>query len=504
MKKIVLINPRTFPTNFHPPNVNNIPLELITIASYIPSDYNIKIIDLSLINNVQAMKKKIKKELDESVICVGFTVMTDSLSPSVKFSKFIKKHSKAPIVWGGIHPTLMPKETLEEDYVDMVVIGDGEITFPELLYGISKKSKLSSIKGIGFKQNKKIIINERRPFFDLNKSKIPRYDLINLNNYQKKNTNWIIIQFSRGCPHNCSFCFNKAYNRDKFRIVNHKNAIKHIDYAYNKLKIRNIMIADDHLFVDIDNTTKIFEEILKRKYKINIWKVSLRIDIGLKLKDYHYRLMEKIGIRILRFGAESGSDKTLRSINKKISVAEIRRLNLRLKKYNLRVTYSFVIGFPNESKKERKKTINFVFKLIEENPNSTIIQIFALKLDPMSDIYIELKKKGYKVPVKIDDWIKVNYHNFINSKNKNHKGSIKIEDWMKVGYHKYWLSKKEINDMMAIYTYSTNYNLLPGKEKYIKRLLVKIFYIIVKFRIQNLYFKNRFDLKIKNYLWGKL
>ena len=49
MKKIVLINPRTFPTNFHPPNVNNIPLELITIASYIPSDYNIKIIDLSLI-----------------------------------------------------------------------------------------------------------------------------------------------------------------------------------------------------------------------------------------------------------------------------------------------------------------------------------------------------------------------------------------------------------------------------------------------------------------------
>lgn len=89
------------------------PLELITIASYIKDDYDVKIIDPTAFKDIRQMRHAILKELDNNVLCVGITVITQAILKAISISNLIKQFVDVPIVWGGIHPSLRPEESLE-------------------------------------------------------------------------------------------------------------------------------------------------------------------------------------------------------------------------------------------------------------------------------------------------------------------------------------------------------------------------------------------------------
>jgi len=92
-------------------------------------------------------------------------------------SQRIKRECNVPVVWGGIHPTMLPEQTLMNDFIDIIVIGEGEETLVELVRtlhdGGTAPDGLNRIAGLGFRVNGATVITHQRPFIKISMICIP-------------------------------------------------------------------------------------------------------------------------------------------------------------------------------------------------------------------------------------------------------------------------------------------------------------------------------------------
>jgi len=177
--------------------------------------YKVKIIDQRIDKFWKESLKKAIKDAHQPRILI--TTMTGlQIKFALEIARFVKKTNKRiTIIFGGIHPSVLPYETLKNKNIDFVVIGDGEETLVELTETLDVDGDLSKVKGIGYKKDNEIIINERRNPFDLNKTlKVP-YELIDVNQYtgaiEEKDEFPVVT--GRGCVYNCAFCTNTAFKK---------------------------------------------------------------------------------------------------------------------------------------------------------------------------------------------------------------------------------------------------------------------------------------------------
>src|SRR3989344_5221212 len=177
MKKITLYDP--IPDMI--PDPLPLPTELLAIASLLDKDYEIKIFDF------RSDKEEVIKQAKES-ICFGLTCLTGlQISDGLEVAKAVRKaNPKVPLVWGGWHPSLLPEQTIKNEYVDIIVKGQGERTFYELVKAIDKGKSLKEIKGITYKKDVKILHNIDRPLEDLNNFRRLPYYLVDVNRYINK------------------------------------------------------------------------------------------------------------------------------------------------------------------------------------------------------------------------------------------------------------------------------------------------------------------------------
>jgi len=171
---------------------------------------------------------------------------------ALKISKIAKKNST--VVWGGVHSTLLPKQTLENEFIDYVVIGEGEITFPNLIRALKKKNQTNRIKGIGYKDSQGIHINEAPNYVDLNNLPDLPYHLLDMNKYISKRDGFqrcLTLETSRGCPHNCNFCSNPVIHKRKWRSLDAENIVRKINYLQYKFDLDGIVFQEDNFFVNI-------------------------------------------------------------------------------------------------------------------------------------------------------------------------------------------------------------------------------------------------------------
>ena len=186
MSKIILINP-VIGSDYKKDSKKigetrlPIPMGIFCIGSYLKSKReNVSIIDANAYNQIgKDYISMIKDQLKDAKF-VGFSVMSDSIKNSLELSKLIKKiNPKIKIVWGGIHPTLYPKQCCENKLIDYVVMYEGEETFFDLV----KNKKVRNIDGLVYKEKSKVIINKPRKLMDINKSPYSRWDLLDMQLY---------------------------------------------------------------------------------------------------------------------------------------------------------------------------------------------------------------------------------------------------------------------------------------------------------------------------------
>ncbi len=467
-KEVLLV----FPGKYNSPNPQ-VPLSLLHLASFlIKGGYSVKILDMRLENFADF---EIRKPL-----FVGISTIHGSQIPyGLELARRVRAlDSSIPLVWGGVHPTLLPEQTAANEVVDIVVRGEGEKTLLELADKFSAGESLTKIKGITFKSAGTIKSTPDRELIDLDELPIELpFELLPLDKYPTIKSGRFHIQTSRGCPHKCGFCYNIVYNRQAWRGKSARRVVDEIEYILGRFpKVKIIDPIDDNFFVDQKRVIDICQEIINRKIKVS-WRANCRFDYMSKYSKDFLELLEKSGCNEVDFGGETGSERLLSLIDKDITTSQMISSveNLRNWAPSIEPFITWMCGLPTETEEDLIKTCDLMDRMSEVNPKTQHYGIFLYTPFP-SPILDSLGSK-YKHPQSFDEWGKAEVFHFRPP----------------------WHSKRYVDKLQNISTVSI-YAFYPRTRVSERRLFYRIGYgslnKIAKYRWRHRYFHYPIELKL--------
>jgi anaerobic magnesium-protoporphyrin IX monomethyl ester cyclase len=302
----------------------------------------------------------------ESPDIVGISVTTAKYGSALNVSKIVKDFDPdIPVTWGGVHPTILPNDVIKNKNVDIVVRGEGEFTFLDI---VKNPSHLSQIAGITYKEYGKIINNKDRPLIEnLNALPFPAKHLL-LEKSECYPEDFGNIFASRGCPYNCIFCASHKVWTKRVRYRSPRNVVDEIKTVKKEFKTKIFSFDDDSFTLNRQFVEELCDLLIKEGLKIS-WSTETRANL---VHDDLMKKMKSAGCEELYIGAESGDEETLRLMKKGVTVEQILSANRTLNKNKIRCSAFFMVGFPWETKKEIEKTVSFMRQL---NPRSAILSV---------------------------------------------------------------------------------------------------------------------------------
>ena len=392
-------------------NRASLPLGLLAVATPLDvAGYKVRIIEQRLEPDWEA---SLLAELMTKPICVGVTAMTGpQIGWALKASELVKRNSDVPMVWGGVHPSLLPQQTLENPYVDIVVQGEGEETFFELVKALENRKSLAKIKGIWYKEGGKIKQNPPRPFIDLNQQLPLSYHLIDIKTHMMRvsGRDCLPIETSRGCPSNCAFCYNTCFHQRQWRALTAEQTLTRMKRVIDEYGVEGIAFRDDNFFVNPGRAYKILEGMVQQRLDIVWGKGDIRLDLLSRLDDDFLRLIERSGCLSLVIGVESGSQRVADLMRKKIDVSQAISVNERLARYKMQLYYLFLIGIPGETEADLAETASLMLRLVDENQRAMEgIQIFIPY--PGTELFDISIQYGLIAPQRLEEWIHFSWIN---------------------------------------------------------------------------------------------
>lgn len=366
--KILLINPpwQFLYGKFKPAakvGVNMPPLGLIYISGYARENgyKEIKIID----TEVSGYSIEMVKEYNPDVI--GISSVSPNFQAACNIADEIKKHLSVPVILGGVHVTVAPKESMEKCLsFDYAVIGEGEITFKELLDAIKNNTPVNDIKGIVYRENNSIFQTAPRELVkDLDILPFPARKLIEYTKYnfsvpKSGIAPLTLMVTSRGCPYDCIFCASKTIWGRNTRFRSADNVIAEIK-EIAALGIKYIAFSDDTFTLKRDRVIDICNKLIKENLGIT-WQMMTRANL---FDEELLILMKKAGLVRMSIGIESGDPEILRKIKKGVTLEEIEKAYKIAKKVGIETRGSIMIGHPFETKESMMKTLKFARNLSE-------------------------------------------------------------------------------------------------------------------------------------------
>jgi len=325
----------------------------------------------------------------------GLTASAPNYSYIKGLSKMIKDSKDKPVILGGPLSTYSYKVVLKNTSVDICVLGEGEETVVDLLENMDD---LEKVPGIAYLKNGNV---HRTPERTHERSRdeypFPAYDLFNMEPYLRRELGqyegWGSRHLNKdvsdirtlgmitgiGCPYSCKFC-TKSVMRTRMRSVD--NIIAEIKYCMDKFDIRGVRFLDDLLILNEKRTLEFCEKIKP----LNIlWSGQARTNV---MTDKLSQAMKNSGCVGIGYGYESGSDRLLKAMNKKVTVEDHRRATAVAKNNGIAIRVQIMFGYPGENKESIDETIKF-FKEIEIPPRRFNI----LTPLPGSEIYDECLMK---------------------------------------------------------------------------------------------------------------
>ncbi|MGH2643973.1 MAG: B12-binding domain-containing radical SAM protein, partial [Chitinophagaceae bacterium] len=361
---------------------------------------------------------------------VGFTVMPGpSLQQAIPFAKRLKEDYREIImIWGGYFASNQYEVVLNSGYVDFVVYGPGDHTFPQLINALENHSSIEGIKNLIYPSNDKLIKNQKEDLIDQQTLPPLPYEKLNAfypiekylgKGYLGKRT--LAYHSSVGCPFSCSFCAVVPIYNARWKAKPASMVYQDIKYIKDKWHADAIEFHDNNFFVS-EKRTVTFSRLIAPENMT--WWGEGRIDTIDKYSDSSLRLMREAGCKMIFFGAETGNDAVLKKMNKggTLCAADMKRFAARIKKFDIIPEYSFVLGTPFPTEEEVMKQIDFDINFIKEiksiNPDTEII-IYVYSPVPVegSALYSEVLADGFHFPATLEEWISPNWINFDLRKN---------------------------------------------------------------------------------------
>jgi len=414
------------------------PVGLATLGAVLEKEgHEIKVFDLSDIAWDEAKiiaEETIEKQKPD---IVGISNMCTNRVSSFKLIKLTKKiNPNIKIIMGGVHPTLMYKQLLNNFPIDYIVLGEGEKTTPELIRNLENKPHfkfLKDITGIAYKRDGEII-------FTGNREKMNNEELDNLpfpkHSYFKEKINKYGIAYiasSRGCPFNCIFCSSSQYWGRHRTQRSAKNVFEEIKYLKKQFpNLKSLYFVDDEFICDKKRIIDLCDIMIKEKINLT-WECLGRAS---SISEELVKHMKEAGCTKIKMGIETGSAKLLKSINKMVTPKQIIDASKVIQKCGVTISAFLIVGFPGEDKDTINETISLL-KEIKVVGEPAILQVY-----PGTALYDYCKEKGYLID---EYWIEDNpvpLFLYEHSKNKLMFWVTKITFWSAVYSKGYWYAFK--------------------------------------------------------------
>lgn len=349
---------------------------------------------------------------------IGISLMTNQFIQAINVTQFLKsRHVSAPIIWGGIQPTVEPKECLE--HADMICVGEGEEALLELADRMEKKQDYSTIQNLWFKTKNGIIRNPVRPLIaDLNQLPLPDYSckghFFSADDQIKPLTKEILVQFqgerfqgkgtsiaymtmtSRGCPFNCTYCANSVlqslYPKQKLlRWRSDENVINELKMIQEHIApISYVYFVDDNFTARPNTVLKAFCDLYKTKINVPFFaQVS-----PLTNSEEKMEILFNSGCSHVTMGVETASERVAalynRSKEHKILPQAIALVEKYRSKMNPPPAYQFIIDNPYETLNDTLDTLRMAMSF----PRPWHSPIYSLMLFPGVPLYDKAVKDG--------------------------------------------------------------------------------------------------------------
>ena len=262
------------------------------------------------------------------------------------------------IVKGAPFLTYNTNTIYENPFIDYVIMGEAELTLKDILDGVPD----NEILGICYRENFQPVKNDKRPFIDnLDILPFPARHLVDNSIYRRPDNGKVqaVIKVARGCPFHCFFCLATPVSGTKVRKRSPENIVAELKECVEKYNIRNFLFWSDIFNLDREWTLELCQKIIDSGLKIT-WSSNTRADT---MDDEMAKMMYKSGCRLVSIGVESGSQKMLDNIGKKITLDDIRNTVKILKKNKIKIYNYFVIGLPWETEETVEETIKFAIEL---------------------------------------------------------------------------------------------------------------------------------------------
>lgn len=348
-------------------------------------EFNIK-----FLKKVFSFKADVIKEiLSSNPDLIAFSPVTNDYKWACEIAKEVKKRKNIPIIFGGIHSTSVPEKVINEPFVDMVCVGEGEYTLLELVNSFEQGIR-HNIKNIWFKVDDKIIKNDVRPLLQ----DLDRLPFLKKEGFYKKHPASKIgygTITSRGCPYNCTYCSNSVlkkiyYNKGKYlRRRSVGNVITELQLAKKKYNPKFVRFHDENFTSD----SKWLKDFIT-EYKKNI---NLPFFCSIhpnKVNKETIYLLKDGGCYGVELGVQTYYEQTRKNIlNRTTSNKRISNIIHTLSKNKIWVICDNIIGLPGQSIQELVD-----MALFYSNYCPDIIELFWLSYYPKTEIIKIAKKRG--------------------------------------------------------------------------------------------------------------
>ena len=379
------------------------PLGILAVATpLLRGGYSVKLVDSTI---TPKYKQCVLEEVKDAV-CLAISLVTGPMiRETVEIARAVKAwNPEFPIVLGGWHPSLLPKQTLEAPYIDFVVRGQGEETFLELVRHLEVQAPVDLVPGLGFKRDGKLVFTTERPLRPIADLPPKAYHLADFDAYERScGRRWAMYISSLACPFNCAYCTNAAVYGRKWNALPPEQFVEEtVDLAV-RYGLEMLWIVDDNFLVDLDRARAIAEGLVRAGADFK-WSIQATTNLTSRLSTEDLKLLRRSGLHQICQGVDSGSEKILKLMNKTFQDFDsIYESAARCLQAGIRPSFNIIFAYPGEGTKERRETIDFMMDVCRKFPGAEFwTNIFTPY--PGSPIMEHAEELGIRVPTSFEGW----------------------------------------------------------------------------------------------------
>jgi radical SAM superfamily enzyme YgiQ (UPF0313 family) len=393
-----------------------LPMSLLALGAKLEGSEPYSIVDGNLDRDPESTIEELIR--DGGADLLGVTVMpgpqladATALVPRLK-----QKHPGLTVVWGGYFPTQHWDVCLREPSIDWVVRGHGEVTFAELVRRLRAAEDPRDLPGLAYRDGDgQPHSNDMAPLPHPNEQPDFPYQRVAMDRYPRRTfmgRRTIAHHSSYGCPFFCNFCAVVNMVGGRWLSQSAERTATVVERLVREHGVDAVEFYDNNFFVHEARTAEFAERILP--LRIGWWGES-RIDTMLRYSDRTWALMRDSGLRMVFLGAESGSDETLKRMNKggTASTAKTLEIAAKMRRYGIVPEMSFVMGNPPDPEGDALQTMRFIRRVKEVNPATEVILYLYTPVPLSGELYDQARAEGFAFPETLQGWISDEWQDFV-------------------------------------------------------------------------------------------